>query len=70
MTFPLIGIPGLPGRLAAKGANQYRAFSLIGLLLGIQLLFGLLFGGGVLALLTLTGPVPRWATTASAGTSG
>lgn len=32
--------------LAAKGANQYRAFSLIGLLLGIQLLFGLLFGGG------------------------
>jgi membrane associated rhomboid family serine protease len=33
-------------RLVATGANQYRAFTLIGLLLGIQLLFGLLFGGG------------------------
>ncbi|MDT8856562.1 rhomboid family intramembrane serine protease [Paracoccaceae bacterium Fryx2] len=33
--------------LAAKGANQYRAFSLIGILLGIQLLFGLLFGAGM-----------------------
>lgn len=32
--------------LAAVGANKYRAFSLIGFLLGIQLLFGLLFGGG------------------------
>jgi len=32
--------------LAAKGANQYRAFTMIGFLLGIQLLFGLLFGGG------------------------
>ncbi len=32
--------------LAAVGANKYRAFTLIGLLLGIQLLFGLLFGGG------------------------
>ena len=31
--------------LAAVGANQYRAFTLIGFLLGIQLLFGLLFGG-------------------------
>ena len=30
--------------LAAKGANQYRAFTLIGFLLGIRLLFGLLFG--------------------------
>lgn len=33
-------------RLVATGANQYRAFTLIGVLLGIQLLFGLLFGGG------------------------
>jgi membrane associated rhomboid family serine protease len=33
-------------RLAATGANQYRAFTLIGLLLAVQLLFGLLFGGG------------------------
>ncbi|MFN7223300.1 MAG: rhomboid family intramembrane serine protease [Paracoccaceae bacterium] len=32
--------------LAAVGANKYRAFTLIGFLLGIQLLFGLLFGGG------------------------
>lgn len=32
--------------LAAVGANKYRAFTLIGFLLGIQLLFGVLFGGG------------------------
>ncbi|NUB45082.1 rhomboid family intramembrane serine protease [Fertoebacter nigrum] len=32
--------------LAAKGANQFRAFTMIGFLMGIQLLFGLLFGGG------------------------
>ena len=31
--------------LAAQGANKLRAFSLIGFLLGVQLLFGLLFGG-------------------------
>ena len=31
--------------LANSGGNQYRAFTLIGFLLGIQLLFGLLFGG-------------------------
>lgn len=30
--------------LAHHGANPYRAFSLIGMLLGIQLLFGALFG--------------------------
>ena len=29
------------------GENQYRAFTLIGLLLGIQLLFGALFGGSL-----------------------
>lgn len=33
-------------RLHATGGNPYRAFSLIGVLLGVQLLFGLLFGGG------------------------
>jgi membrane associated rhomboid family serine protease len=33
-------------RLAGTGATQYRAFTLIGLLLGIQLVFSLLFGGG------------------------
>lgn len=33
-------------RLAGSGNGQYRAFTLIGFLMGIQLLFGLLFGGG------------------------
>ncbi len=32
--------------LAGSGNTQYRAFTLIGFLMGIQLLFGLLFGGG------------------------
>ncbi|MDK3019572.1 rhomboid family intramembrane serine protease [Pseudodonghicola flavimaris] len=32
-------------RLEAVGANQARAFSLIAMLLGVQLLFGLIFGG-------------------------
>lgn len=32
--------------LAAVGANKYRAFSLIGFLLFVQLAFGLFFGGG------------------------
>ncbi len=32
--------------LAAVGANKYRAFSMIGFLLGIQMVFGLIFGGG------------------------
>ncbi len=32
--------------LTAVGANKYRAFSMIGFLMGIQLVFGLLFGGG------------------------
>jgi len=31
-------------RLAAVGANRYRAFSLIGFLLLIQLVFAILFG--------------------------
>lgn len=33
-------------RLAGTGTSQFRAFSLIGMLLGVQLVFGLLFGGG------------------------
>lgn len=57
--FPLIG--GYPGgygvigaftfllwtQLAAVGANSARAFTLIGMLLGIQLVFGILFGGSL-----------------------
>ena len=47
------GIYGLIGgftylmwlKLGQMGAQQYRAFSLIGFLLAIQLVFGLLFGG-------------------------
>lgn len=57
-SMPLIGgypaVYGLIGaytfllwvRLAATGENQMRAFLLIGLLMGVQLVFGLLFGGG------------------------
>lgn len=33
-------------RLAGTGINQLRAFTMIGFLLAVQLLFGLLFGGG------------------------
>mgnify|MGYP005996523785 CR=1 FL=1 len=33
-------------RLRDLGAQQLRAFTLIGILLGLQLVFGLLFGGG------------------------
>ena len=33
-------------RLAGTGLNQLRAFTMIGFLLAVQLLFGLLFGGG------------------------
>lgn len=33
-------------RLAGAGTARYRAFSLIGMIMGIQLLFGLVFGGG------------------------
>ena len=55
---PLIGgYPGAYGligaftfllwvNLAAVGANSMRAFTLIGILLGVQLVFGVLFGGG------------------------
>lgn len=41
--------------LAAVGANKYRAFSMIGFLMGIQLVFGLLFGGGYEWVADLTG---------------
>lgn len=33
-------------RLSATGGRQYQAFTLIGTLLALQLLFGMLFGGG------------------------
>jgi membrane associated rhomboid family serine protease len=58
ITAPLIGgypsVYGLIGaftfllwtNLANTGDNQYRAFSLIGILMAIQLLFGLIFGSG------------------------
>lgn len=41
--------------LAAVGANKYRAFTMIGFLLGVQLVFGLLFGGGYEWVADLTG---------------
>jgi membrane associated rhomboid family serine protease len=47
--------------LAAVGANRYRAFTMIGFLLGIQLLFGLLFGGGYEWVADLTGFVTGFA---------
>lgn len=33
-------------RLAGSGARQYRAFAMIGMMIAVQLIFGLLFGGG------------------------
>lgn len=42
-------------RLAATGSNQARAFTLIGMLLSMQLLFGLLFGGGYEWVADITG---------------
>lgn len=42
-------------RLGALGANQLRAFRLIGVLMGIQLVFGLLFGGGQIWIAELAG---------------
>lgn len=41
--------------LGATGANQLRAFQLIGFLLGLQLVFGLLFGGGQMWIADLAG---------------
>jgi membrane associated rhomboid family serine protease len=42
-------------RLAAVGANQYRAFSLIGALLFFQFVIGMLFGGGTLWVAEIAG---------------
>ncbi|MFZ7091573.1 rhomboid family intramembrane serine protease [Primorskyibacter sp. 2E233] len=42
-------------RLGGAGAAQMRAFSLIGVLMGIQLVFGLLFGGSNLWLPDIAG---------------
>lgn len=41
--------------LGAVGENRYRAFTLIAILLGIQLVFGLLFGGGNMWVAEVTG---------------
>jgi membrane associated rhomboid family serine protease len=46
-------------QLSGTGLNQLRAFTMIGLLLGVQLLFGLLFGGG-----------PEWVADLSAFVAG
>jgi membrane associated rhomboid family serine protease len=46
-------------QLAGTGINQLRAFTMIGFLLGVQLLFGLLFGGG-----------PEWVADLSAFVAG
>ncbi len=42
-------------RLAAVGANQFRAFSLIGALLFFQFVLGMLFGGGTLWVAEIAG---------------
>jgi membrane associated rhomboid family serine protease len=42
-------------RLTAVGANQFRAFSLIGALLFFQLVIGVLFGGGTLWVAEIAG---------------
>jgi membrane associated rhomboid family serine protease len=42
-------------RLGQVGANRARAFVLIGFLLGVELLFGLLFGGGPAWIANVTG---------------
>lgn len=47
--------------LAAEGANKFRAFTMIGLLLGVQMLFGVLFGGGYEWIADLAGFVAGFA---------
>lgn len=42
-------------RLSASGQNQLKAFRLIGFLLAIQLVFGLVFGGGKMWIAELSG---------------
>lgn len=73
MTAPVAGafppVYGLVGaftflmwvRLAAVGANQYRAFSLIGALLFFQFVIGMLFGGGTLWVAEIAGFVAGFA---------
>jgi membrane associated rhomboid family serine protease len=48
-------------RLAAVGANQFRAFSLIGALLMFQFVLGMLFGGGTLWVAEIAGFVAGFA---------
>ncbi|GGL96054.1 rhomboid family intramembrane serine protease [Pseudooceanicola nanhaiensis] len=67
--YPLIGaFPGIYGligvftwllwvRLKASGDNEFRAFTLIGVLMGIQLVFGLLFGAANTWVADITGAV-------------
>ena len=70
---PLIGaFPGVYGligaftyilwlRLGDAGEDQLKAFQLIGFLLGLQLLYGLLFGAGVMWVAELAGFVAGFA---------
>ena len=56
---PVYGLIGaftyiLWGRLGAAGQNRLAAFRLIGFLLALQLVFGVLFGGGLLWVAELT----------------
>lgn len=48
-------------RLGARNENRMRAFSLIGFLLGVQLLFGLIFGSGLDWVAEVTGFVAGFA---------
>lgn len=68
-SYPLIGaFPGVYGligvftwllwvRLKATGDNEFRAFTLIGVLMGLQLVFGLLFGANSTWIADVTGAV-------------
>lgn len=48
-------------RLGALNANRYRAFTLIGMLLSVQLVFSLLFGGNPVWIAEVTGFVTGFA---------
>jgi membrane associated rhomboid family serine protease len=81
-TVPLIGVyPAVYGligaytymiwlRLGVSGQNQLKAFQLIGFLLGIQLVFGLLFGAGQMWIAELTGFVFGFAISTVAAPGG
>lgn len=68
-SFPLIGaFPGVYGligvftwllwvRLKASGDNEFRAFTLIGMLMALQLVFGLFFGSNNTWVADITGAV-------------